>query len=66
MPKDNAKFQKETGLPEDSRLVSESTAYPKFIHNVQKTGVDKTIALTSPKFRVPYDEAHGGEENLHN
>lgn len=66
MPKDNAKFQRETGLPADSRLVDESTAYSRFVSNQQGGGVDKMLPLTSPKFRVPYDEKHGGEDNLHN
>ena len=66
MPKNEPKFEKEVGLPIDSRMVSRETEYPKFILNVNKMkATEKHMAAEgTSKFRVPYREEHDIEANL--
>ena len=66
MPKNEPKFEKEVGLPIDSRVVSRKTEYPSFKVNVNKMkSVDRKMgAEGTSKFRTPYREEHDIEANL--
>jgi len=69
-PNDEKK-QAETGLPYDGGrggdIIHHDTEMPRINSHVVKTGAkeEKVGPDAGVNFREPYDEQHGGEENLH-
>ena len=70
MPKEDKKFQKEVGLPQDSKLIDRGSEYPTilFTHSKHGTseGVKSADSIAPVKFHDLYDEKRElSEVNLH-